>query len=880
MLIKSLLVSLLFSTGFTASANSKIPHVEIRRHQLLIDGVAQPQLFGAELQYFRLRGGYGPNIPRETVIALWNKALDRMVEAKMNAISFYIPWDFHEYAEGKFDFDGTVDQDGDGRADYPSRDLKTFFRLIDEHGIKRIMVRPGPFINAEWGFLGFGAIPSWFHAKYPQSHNQTPQGLNRPLYDYLDPDLARHTKLWFSRLYRDVLKERMGHGKPIAFMQIDNETNYQWDTIYHSDYAPRSVKRYQEFLRARYGSLTKLNQAHARQWAAWSEIRPPLKKNENLGEDQDWYRFTDHVIFRFLKMVRGTWEGLGVREPNVIFTLAESYNASGEGLIPNYVYRNARGETGMMTVNLYPKTYETSDGVLLNTPFKADLDVKAADEANDAYLGSRQEWVLGPEIQGGWWRDTPVSPEARRQTYFTVLGHGMKAIFVYYFNEGQNWGVEWSYQQIKPLFDELRQEWKAENLPMQDLSNEFWAELQTRTERKVLVGLDARHILNLNLQDGETLFFDAPLDASANPRQHFFDLKVFGERVIAPHRNFLGRAVAVTDSVAIVKDSDAHVPSPVAGLDSLVVSAEWTGGALALLMNSSFNPRIVHGDLSRSAAFSESKVLMHLDTGVNANRTVSGIRHALRSGRGVVNFMADDLACRLGVTKARIACAASYESRKPTRIAEGGEEWFTFHIDGAGHLRAPGAKGTKAVSMKAKGVAFTYDLSGMRGCEPVLFWRDQAVGYRCRTAGGAFTQIGAPIFEHYNTNDYGTLADAANRRLFMKALLKSYGVQPHVAMSSEADRVVAFARRDPHHKLLWVTVKTGKREPQTLRLRVTRTLLEDLRTLSRESQGGRRLRVTDVLTGEAKWMSLSDVVSKGFEVKLGADDSRAYTIER
>ena len=75
---------------------------------------------------------------------LWNRALDKVVEAKMNAVSFYIPWDFHEYQEGKFDFTGTVDEDGDGNADYPARDVLTFIRLIKEHGIKHIMVRPGP----------------------------------------------------------------------------------------------------------------------------------------------------------------------------------------------------------------------------------------------------------------------------------------------------------------------------------------------------------------------------------------------------------------------------------------------------------------------------------------------------------------------------------------------------------------------------------------------------------------------------------------------------------------------------------------------------------------------------------------------------------------
>ena len=134
-------------------------HIEIKNDQLLVNGEGKPQLYGAELQYFRLRGGYGRNIPKQTVIEHWNRALDAMVEAKMNAVSFYIPWDFHEYEEGKFDFNGTSDEDGDGNPDYPSRDLHTFIKLILDHGITNIMVRPGPYINAEWGPLGFGAIP-------------------------------------------------------------------------------------------------------------------------------------------------------------------------------------------------------------------------------------------------------------------------------------------------------------------------------------------------------------------------------------------------------------------------------------------------------------------------------------------------------------------------------------------------------------------------------------------------------------------------------------------------------------------------------------------------------------------------------------------------
>ena len=194
-----------------------------------------------------MRGGYGPNVPREKVLALWNKALDRVVEAGMNAVSFYIPWDFHEYADGKFDFTGTADADGDGNPDYPSRDVLTFIRLIKEHGIKHIMVRPGPYINAEWGFLGFGAVPEWFQDEYPDSHMVSPWGPKAKLYDYQNAEFLAKTKVWFTAVYNQVLKDNMGPGQPIDFVQVDNETNYLWQTIYNVDYGAPAVQAYQDF---------------------------------------------------------------------------------------------------------------------------------------------------------------------------------------------------------------------------------------------------------------------------------------------------------------------------------------------------------------------------------------------------------------------------------------------------------------------------------------------------------------------------------------------------------------------------------------------------------------------------------------------------------
>ncbi len=454
--------------------------------QLFIDEQPQPQLFGAELQYFRMRGGLGRNVPRADVMALWSKAIDRMVEAHMNTVSFYIPWDFHEYQEGKFDFDGTVDEDGDGKPDYPSRDVKTFIKLILEKGIHNIMVRPGPYVNAEWGFLGFGAIPLWFHEKYPESHMHSARGQRTMLYDYFDPDFRRHTKIWFERVYQDVIKSYIGPGQPIQFLQLDNETNFMWQSIYNHDYGTGSQARYRDFLQTKYHTIGELNLAHHRSWKAWAEVVPPVIPAVNLNEDQDWYEFEDHSMFEYLQFVRKTWDDIGVSASHVIFTLAESYNAAKNGILPNYTYRN-HPTTGMMTVNLYPKTWERFDHPLLNSPFKADHDVKAADAANDLFFGRKVDWAMGPETQGGWWKGVPVSMDARKQTYLSTIGHGLKAMLVYYFIEGQNWQNDWVIGKLAPYYEALKKSPKYSGVD--PLPDSFWSELQETFNQELVVNV-------------------------------------------------------------------------------------------------------------------------------------------------------------------------------------------------------------------------------------------------------------------------------------------------------------------------------------------------------------------------------------------------------
>lgn len=744
--ISAAVIALTMAMASTAQAGV----VEIKNNMLHVDGESQPQLFGAEVQYFRLRGGTGRNIPRDKVLELWNKALDHLVEMGANAVSFYIPWDFHEYAPGKFDFDGTVDEDGDGLPDYPARDLKTFLRLIDEHGIRHILVRPGPFINAEWGFLGFGAVPQWFHDKYPESHMHNAKGQRTPLFSYDDPDFLRETKVWLQNLYTQVLVDWIGPGKPVSFLQLDNETNYQWGSIFKNDYGPRALKSYRAGLKASYKTISAVNAAHHRTWKNWGEIKAPTQAGLNVNEDQDWYRFHDQSIHTFLQTLRKMWEEIGVKEPNILFTLAESYNAAENGLLPNFQLRNDPGQTGLMTVNLYPKLSGAAFSPLLNTPFKVDHDVKAAGSANHFYFGQKQDWLMGPEVQTGWFGGTEVSPEARTQTYLSALGHGMKAMFVYYFNEGDNWQSEWSFTQVKRDYDELKQDPRYATLGTAQLPDTFWHELDEKFANRVFAGWDTRAIFERGIATTTELYFDAPLDGNGDPRPHFDVLKDIGAKVIEPYGRFLSSAVEITDPVCFVKDVASQVPSPIKNLDSNTMNAEWSAGLIGYLLQAGINPEILHLGLTPESEFSNCKLIIYQDNGVANPALVALLKKHLANGGSVLNFIGDD------VFKALVPNA------------------------------------------------------GVANCEPIKNGSLEVTAQKCRTSGAGFVyQAQTPLYRDFNSDDYAGMQDVPERMRFLTAILNDLKIVPKLHVIG-GDRVVAFARTGPDGKKILVTVKSGR----------------------------------------------------------------------
>ncbi|MCL2572387.1 MAG: beta-galactosidase [Defluviitaleaceae bacterium] len=140
-----------------------------------------PILSGA-IHYFRVHPDY------------WKDRLMKLRACGFNTVETYVPWNFHEPKEGQFNFDGFGD-------------LPRFIEVAAEVGLK-VIIRPGPYICAEWEFGGF---PGWLN-----------QDRNMRLRCAWPPYLEK-VHNWFNVLIPKITPYLCTKGGPVIAVQIENE---------------------------------------------------------------------------------------------------------------------------------------------------------------------------------------------------------------------------------------------------------------------------------------------------------------------------------------------------------------------------------------------------------------------------------------------------------------------------------------------------------------------------------------------------------------------------------------------------------------------------------------------------------------------------------
>ncbi|MCT2582092.1 beta-galactosidase [Actinophytocola sp. S1-96] len=145
------------------------------------NGVPHRILSGA-LHYFRVHPG------------LWRDRIRRLADLGLNTVDTYVPWNFHQPRESEAPrFDGW-------------HDVERFIRLVGEEGLD-VVVRPGPYICAEWSN---GGLPSWLTARNVAVRSS-------------DPVFTDAVARWFDQLVPRIAALQSVVGGPVVAVQVENE---------------------------------------------------------------------------------------------------------------------------------------------------------------------------------------------------------------------------------------------------------------------------------------------------------------------------------------------------------------------------------------------------------------------------------------------------------------------------------------------------------------------------------------------------------------------------------------------------------------------------------------------------------------------------------
>ena len=150
-------------------------------NKFFLDGEEYTIISGA-MHYFR--------IPRE----YWHDRLLKLKECGFNTVETYTCWNLHEPKENVFDFSGMLD-------------LEAYIDIAKELGLN-VILRPGPYICAEWEM---GGLPAWL--------------LNYPILTIRCNDELFISKVerYYNELLGRIVPKLSTNGGNIIMMQIENE---------------------------------------------------------------------------------------------------------------------------------------------------------------------------------------------------------------------------------------------------------------------------------------------------------------------------------------------------------------------------------------------------------------------------------------------------------------------------------------------------------------------------------------------------------------------------------------------------------------------------------------------------------------------------------
>ncbi len=174
---------------------------QVEKKEFVKDGTPVKLISGA-VHYFR-------NLPDT-----WEDIFQKLVALGCNCVETYCVWNMHEKKPGEYDFSGMLN-------------VAEFLRKAQKHGLMAI-VRPGPYICAEWEF---GGLPWWLQT-IPDMEIRCSNAV------YME-----YFRRYLVRLFDEVRPMLCTNGGNVVMMQVENEYGYYGDD---KKYLNELVKIYRE----------------------------------------------------------------------------------------------------------------------------------------------------------------------------------------------------------------------------------------------------------------------------------------------------------------------------------------------------------------------------------------------------------------------------------------------------------------------------------------------------------------------------------------------------------------------------------------------------------------------------------------------------------
>ena len=217
-----------------------------------------------EFHYFRIDKKY------------WNKILDRIKEVEISTVSTCVPWNFHEIESGKTDFSYLLD----------------FLKLTKEKGLK-VIIKPGPFIYAEWENAGL------------------PEDLLP--YHKLHPHFLKRTFEYFKSLFNTISDYLISNGGNIKAIQLENDIDPYY-ILHYEDI----LRMFQDHLEKKYENIQKLNRAWKTNYDSFKEVLYFMKNTRPLIRYMDFVDFMYTYVDTFINRLIGKIKKLGIEIPIIV----------------------------------------------------------------------------------------------------------------------------------------------------------------------------------------------------------------------------------------------------------------------------------------------------------------------------------------------------------------------------------------------------------------------------------------------------------------------------------------------------------------------------------------------------------------------------------